>query len=135
MSVQPVEPASPIRLLCKELPKVYVFSANKIFATFCASFSNRKNFLIEFSISFQDSGYALCLCAVLIADINPRGPCVPRSLEVGNTFLIAIFKQNIKNVFRVERFHTVTLFPFDFSFNFWKSLLATLYVACSFFPA
>ena len=40
MSVQPVKPASPIRLLYKELPKVYVFSAHSIFTTFCASFPN-----------------------------------------------------------------------------------------------
>ena len=31
MSVQPAKPASPIALLCLELPKVYVFSADKIF--------------------------------------------------------------------------------------------------------
>ena len=36
MSVQPVKPASPIRLLYKELPKVYVLFARKIFTTFCA---------------------------------------------------------------------------------------------------
>ena len=44
MSVQPVKqvkPASPIRLLYEELPKVYVFSAHEIFTTFCASFPNR----------------------------------------------------------------------------------------------
>ena len=44
MSVQnvgSVKPASPIRLLYEELPKVYVFSAHKIFTTFCASFPNR----------------------------------------------------------------------------------------------
>ena len=41
MSVQPVKPASPIRLLYEELPKVYVFSARKIFTTFCGSFPNR----------------------------------------------------------------------------------------------
>ena len=41
MSVQPAKPASPIRLLCEQLPKVYVFSAHKIFTAFCAPFSNR----------------------------------------------------------------------------------------------
>ena len=45
MSVQPAKPASHIRFLCKELPKVYVFSANKMFTTFCAFF------LIEYLIS------------------------------------------------------------------------------------
>ena len=41
VSVQPAKPASPIRLLCKEIPKVYEFSAHKIFTTFCAPFPNR----------------------------------------------------------------------------------------------
>ena len=36
-----VQPASPIRLLCEQLPKVDVFSAHKIFTTFCAVFPNR----------------------------------------------------------------------------------------------
>ena len=36
-----VQPASPIRLLCEELPNVYVFSAHKMFTTFCAPFPNR----------------------------------------------------------------------------------------------
>ena len=40
------------------------------------------------NISFQDPGYALGLCALFIVDTNPRGSCVSRSLEVGNTFLI-----------------------------------------------
>ena len=39
------------------------------------------------NISYQDPGYALGLCALLIADTNPREPCVSRCLEVGNTFL------------------------------------------------
>ena len=39
VSVQPAKPASPIRFLCQQLPKVYVFSADKIFTTFCAFFS------------------------------------------------------------------------------------------------
>ena len=39
-------------------------------------------------MSFQDPGYALGLCALFIADTNPREPCVSRSFEVGNTFLI-----------------------------------------------
>ena len=41
VSVQPAKPASPIRLLCEELPKVYVYSAQKIFTTFCVPFPNR----------------------------------------------------------------------------------------------
>ena len=41
VSVQLAKPDSPIRLLYEELPKVYVFSAHKMFATFCAPFSNR----------------------------------------------------------------------------------------------
>ena len=45
---------------------------------------------------------------------------------------MAILKQNSKNVFRVVRFHTMTLFFFDFPFNFLKSSLATQYEACFF---
>ena len=41
VSVQPAKPASPISFLCKQLPNVYVFSAHKIFKTFCAPFFNR----------------------------------------------------------------------------------------------
>ena len=40
-SVQPAKPASPIRLLCDQLPKVYVLSAQKTFTAFCALFRNR----------------------------------------------------------------------------------------------
>ena len=40
VSVQPAKPASPIRLLCEELPNVYVFSAHKMFSTFYAFFPN-----------------------------------------------------------------------------------------------
>ena len=39
--VQPAKPASSIRFLCEELPKVYVFSARKIFTIFCAPFRNQ----------------------------------------------------------------------------------------------
>ena len=41
MSVQPAKPALPIRFLCEELTNVYVFSAHKMFTTFCAPFANR----------------------------------------------------------------------------------------------
>ena len=44
-------------------------------------------FLID--ISFHGSGYAVGLCALLIADTNPREPCVSRSLEVGMTDAVA----------------------------------------------
>ena len=39
VSVQLAKPALPIRFLYEELPNVYVFSANKMFTTFCAPFS------------------------------------------------------------------------------------------------
>ena len=39
--VRPAKQASLIRLLCEELPKVYVFSAHKMLTTFCVSFPNR----------------------------------------------------------------------------------------------
>ena len=41
VSVQPAKPASHIRLLYEGLPKVYVFSAYKIYTTFCAPFPYR----------------------------------------------------------------------------------------------
>ena len=41
VSVQPAKPASPNRFLCEEFKKFYVFSAHKIFTTFCAPFYNR----------------------------------------------------------------------------------------------
>ena len=41
VSVQPAKPAPTIRLLCEELPKVYAFSAHKMFTTFCAPFPDR----------------------------------------------------------------------------------------------
>ena len=40
-SVQPAKPASPIRLLCEELPNVYVFFANKMLTT-CSNLGNYK---------------------------------------------------------------------------------------------
>ena len=43
VSVQPAKPVSPIRLLCEQLLKVYVFSAHKTFTTFCASFPNTRS--------------------------------------------------------------------------------------------
>ena len=53
----------------------------KILTILCAPFPSR-------IFHFQGPGYAFGLCALFIADTNPRGPCVSRSLEVGNTFLI-----------------------------------------------
>ena len=41
VSVQPAKLALPIRFLYRELPKVYVFSAHKIFTTFCVPFPNK----------------------------------------------------------------------------------------------
>ena len=38
MSVQPAKSALPNRFLCEGLSKVHVFSAPKIFTTFCAPF-------------------------------------------------------------------------------------------------
>ena len=45
MSVQPPKSASPIKFLCEELTIVDVFSARKIFTTFCAPF------LIEYFVA------------------------------------------------------------------------------------
>ena len=35
------KPALPNRIFCKQLPKVYVLSAQKVFKTFCAPFLSR----------------------------------------------------------------------------------------------
>ena len=86
VSVQPAKPASPIRLLCEELPNVYVFSAHKIFTTFCVSFYDRIFY-------FKILGYVLGLCALFIADPNPRESCVFHNLEVGIIFLILSYSK------------------------------------------
>ena len=39
--VQPAKSDLSVRLLCDQLPKVYVFSAHYIFTIFCAPFPNR----------------------------------------------------------------------------------------------
>ena len=44
VSVQPAKPGLPIRFLCEELPKVYVFSAHRIFTTFCVPFPSKISF-------------------------------------------------------------------------------------------
>ena len=49
--------ASPVRLLCEELPKVYVFSADKIFTTLCAPFGDR---ISHFKIVSMPYIYVLC---------------------------------------------------------------------------
>ena len=48
--------------------------------------------------------------------------------------ILSYSKAKGKNVFRVVRFDTVTLFSFDFPLNFLKSSLPMHYVACSFLP-
>ena len=40
-SVQPAKPALPIRFLYEQLSNIFVFSAHKMFTTFCAPFPNR----------------------------------------------------------------------------------------------
>ena len=57
VSVQPAKPASPIRFLCDQLPNVYVFSAHKMFMTFCAPFPNR---ISRFKILAMPLVYVLC---------------------------------------------------------------------------
>ena len=52
-----VQPASPIRTLCDQLRKVYVFSPHKIFTNFCAPFPNR---ISHFKILTMPSIYVLC---------------------------------------------------------------------------
>ena len=85
VSVQQAKPASLIRLLCEQLPKVYVFSSHKAFTTFCAPFLNR--------ISHFKILYGLGLCAQHIADTNPREPCISRSVERENTFLLCSYSE------------------------------------------
>ena len=57
VSVQLANPALPIRLLGKQLPKVYVLPAHKIFMTFCALFPNR---ISRFKILAMPWFYVLC---------------------------------------------------------------------------
>ena len=57
VSVQPAEPALPISFLYEELPNAYVFSAHKMFKTFCAPFSNR---ISHFKILAMPHTYVLC---------------------------------------------------------------------------
>ena len=57
VSVQPVKPASPIKFLYEELPNVYVFSAPKMFTTFCVPFPNRTS---HFKIVAMPLVYVLC---------------------------------------------------------------------------
>ena len=105
-----------------------MFSAHKIFTTFCVPFPNR---ISGFKVLAMPG-----LCALFIAYTNPRGPCVSRSLEAGNTFLILSYsKAKGKNVFRVVRVQTKTMLSLDFPLNFLKSSLVTHYAACSFLPA
>ena len=40
VSIHSAKPALPIRFLYEELPNVFVFSAHKMFRTFCAPFRN-----------------------------------------------------------------------------------------------
>ena len=62
MSVQPAKPASPIRLLCEQLPNIYVFFAHEIFTTFCALFPNRISHLkILAVLSVYVMVYVFCL--------------------------------------------------------------------------
>ena len=52
-----VQPVLPIRFLYKELQNGYVFSAHKMFTTFCAPFSNR---ISHFKILAMLWVYVLC---------------------------------------------------------------------------
>ena len=57
VSVQSAKPALPIRFLYEELPNVHVFSAHKMFTTFCAPFPNR---ISHFKILAMLYIYVLC---------------------------------------------------------------------------
>ena len=56
-SVQPAKPALPIRFLYEELPNINVFSARKMFTTFCAPFPDR---ISHFKILTMPYIYVLC---------------------------------------------------------------------------
>ena len=66
MSVRPAKPTLHIRLLYEELPNVYVFSAHKMFTTFCAPFPDRISY-------FKILAIPLVYALLFIADTNPRG--------------------------------------------------------------
>ena len=69
--IQPAKPASPIRLLYEQLPKVHVFSAHKN--------------IHDFLCSFFHWNWSMCSDYCLR---EPKWPCVSLSWEVGITFLI-----------------------------------------------
>ena len=130
VSVHPAKPALPISSCMKSYQNFMCFLHIRCSRLFVLIF------LIEYLISRSLLCFRLGLCALFIADTNPREPCVSCSLEVGITFLILSYsKAKGKNVFGVVRFDTVTLFSFDFPINFLKSSLAMHYVSCSFLPA
>ena len=64
-------------------------------------------------------------------------PCVPPSLEVGNTFLILSYsKANGQKCLSCGAIsHSDDTVFFDFHLNFFKSSLAMHHVGCSFLPA
>ena len=57
VSVQRAKPVLPIRFLYEELPKVCVFSAHKMFTTFCTLFPNR---ISRFKILAMPCVYVFC---------------------------------------------------------------------------
>ena len=117
VSVQPAKPASPIRFLYEQLPNVYVLYAYKMFMTFCAPF---RNGISHFKILAMPYIYVLCLLLTRIQG-SLAFPVV------GITFLILRYSK--AKITKMVRFHTVTLFSFDFFLHILKFSLATYYVA------
>ena len=75
MLVRQTKKASSIKHVSEQYQKVNVFFAPKTFTTLITFFQRK--------FSFQGPGYALSLCALFIAYVNPMRPCVFHSLEVG----------------------------------------------------
>ena len=79
VSVQPAKLASPIRLLREDIPNVYVFSAHKIFSSFCARFPNR---ICHFKILAMPYVYEPCS----LLTRTQGSLAFPLSFEIGDTF-------------------------------------------------
>ena len=69
MLVQPAKPASPIRVLHKQLSKVCALSADNIFTTLCAPVPNR---ISHFKDPALPQVYVFCS----LLTQNPKGPCI-----------------------------------------------------------
>ena len=104
--------------------KIYVFSVHEIFKTRCLPF------VIEFQIS-ESRLYLRSMCSVHCLRKPKRTLRFPEFGSREHISDIKLFASKILIMsFNVVRFHTVTLFSFDFSLNFLKFTLDAHYITC-----